>query len=279
MKVLHGDGHLSVGISKCGNDPMLQRGLDEASEALQTSRSVDSLFSEDNYDFVNSEPSLAYLRNDTQFMDLLKKAQTDKSSKEALAKDPRFFAILKARIERMQQEAGFTKDSAPPAKPKESKPAPKEPELSEEEQRILRIKNEGNEFYKKKQYSEALERYNTILEMQPNNVTVRNNVSAVLLEQGDIEGCIKYCNETVEIARSVHAKFEDVARTYLRIGNAEMKRENYEAAKEAFLSSRTESPLKGVDDKIRQCDRLIEEAKRRSYLNPEEVRFLEFHNS
>lgn len=251
---------------------MLQRGLNEASEALQTSRSVDSLFSEDNYDFVNSEPSLAYLRSDAQFMDLLKKAQTDKKSKEALAKDPRFIAILKARIERMQRDAGFTEESAaPPPKPKETKPAPKEPELSEEEQRILRIKNEGNEFYKKKQYSEALERYNTILEMQPNNVTVRNNVSAVLLEQGDIEGCIKYCNETIEIARSIHAKFEDVARTYLRIGNAEMKRENYEAAKEAFLSSRTESPLKGVDDKIRQCDKLIEEARRKSYLNPEEV--------
>ena len=50
-----------------------------------------------------------------------------------------------------------------------------------------------------------------------------------------------------------------------------MKRENYAAAKEAFLSSRTESPLKGVEDKIRQCDRLLEEAKKRAYLNPEEV--------
>lgn len=261
---------------------MLQRGLNEASESLQTSRSVDSLFSEDDYDFVNNEPSLAYLRSDTQFMDLLKRAQTDKKCKEAVAKDPRFLTILKARIERMQRDAGFTEESAPPPPkpaPKKAKPAPKEPELSEEEKKILQIKNEGNEFYKKKQYSEALERYNTILEMQPNNVTVRNNVSAVLLEQGDIEGCIKYCNETIEIARSIHAKFEDVARTYFRIGNAEMKRENYEAAKEAFLSSRTESPLKGVDDKLKQCDRMIEEARRRSYINPEEVRFLEFHNS
>ena len=261
---------------------MLQRGLNEASESLQSSRSATSIFTDNDYDFVNSDPSLAYLRSDAQFMDLLKRAQTDQHCKAALAKDPRFLTILKARIERMQREVGFTEESAPPPPkpaPKKAKPAPKEPELSEEEKKILQIKNEGNEFYKKKQYSEALEHYNTILEMQPNNVTVRNNVSAVLLEQGDVEGCIKYCNETIEIARSIHAKFEDVARTYFRIGNAEMKRENYEAAKEAFLSSRTESPLKGIDDKIRQCDRMIEEARRRSYINPEEVRFLEFHNS
>ena len=271
---------------------MLQRGLAEVEKAKETAASFANIFRVPDIDIVNSTPSLAYLRQDAEFMELLRKAETDASVKESITKDPRYTAILDARLAQIdpkfassfaqaaQPTAQPTAQPAQPASPKPAQPAqpaePPAPELSEEEKKIQALKEEGNALYKKKDFEGALAKYNAALEVDPQNVTVRNNVSAVLLEQGKLEECVAYCNETVDIARSVHAKYEDVARTYIRIGNAEMKRENYEAAKEAFLSSRTESPLKGVEDKIRQCDRLIEEAKKRAYLNPEEVfpRFL-----
>ena len=65
--------------------------------------------------------------------------------------------------------------------------------------------------------------------------------------------------------------FEDVAKTYMRMGNAELKKGNYDAALEYFTSSRTETPLKGIDDKIKQVNKLREEAQRQAYINPEEV--------
>lgn len=287
-------------MAKCGNDPMLQRGLDEVEKAKETAASFANIFRVPDIDLVNSTPSLAYLRQDAEFMELLRKAETDASVKESITKDPRYTAILYARLAQIDpkfatsfaqaaqqgaQSAAQSSQSSQPSQPSQSsQPAQQTkkkeeekkkeeavPELSEEEKKVQALKEEGNALYKKKDFDGALAKYNAALAVAPQNVTVRNNVSAVLLEQGKLEECVAYCNETVEIARSVHAKYEDVARTYIRIGNAEMKRENYEAAKEAFLSSRTESPLKGVEDKIRQCDRLLEEAKKRAYLNPEEV--------
>ena len=56
----------------------------------------------------------------------------------------------------------------------------------------------------------------------------------------------------------------------MRLGNAEMKRGNYDAALEAFISSRTEFPLKGIEDKIKQVNRLKAEDEKRKYINPEE---------
>lgn len=289
---------------------MLQRGLDEAQKARETAATFSNIFRIPDIDIVNSTPSLAYLRQDAEFMDLLRKAETDASVKESLAKDPRYTAILYARLAQIDPKfatafpptaqpaqpaqpapsaqsaqasstasAASTASPASPSQPEESKESkeskepkePKEPELTEEEKQVQALKAEGNALYKQKDLAGALAKYEEALRVDPQNVTVRNNVSAVLLEQGKLDECVAYCNETVEIARAVHAKYEDVARAYLRIGNAELKREHFDAAREAFLSSRTESPLKGVEDKIRQCDRLLEEAKKRAYLNPEEA--------
>ena len=239
---------------------MLQRGLDEVEKAKETAASFANIFRVPDIDLVNSTPSLAYLRQDAEFMELLRKAETDASVKESITKDPRYTAILYARLAQIDpkfatsfaqaaqqgaQSAAQSSQSSQPSQPsqssqpaqqtkkKEEEKKKKEeavPELSEEEKKVQALKEEGNALYKKKDFDGALAKYNAALAVAPQNVTVRNNVSAVLLEQGKLEECVAYCNETVEIARSVHAKYEDVARTYIRIGNAEMKRENYEAA-------------------------------------------------
>ena len=71
---------------------------------------------------------------------------------------------------------------------------------------------------------------------------------------------------------------ESDTQAYLRIGNAELKRGNYDAALEAYESARTEAPLKGIDEKIRNVNKLKEEQAKRAYVNPEEVRVGErFH--
>ena len=56
------------------------------------------------------------------------------------------------------------------------------------------------------------------------------------------------------------------------MGNAEMKAKHFDAALEFFTSSRTETPLKGIEDKIKEVKKLKEEADRLAYINPEEVR-------
>ena len=53
---------------------MLQRGLDEVEKAKETAASFANIFRVPDIDLVNSTPSLAYLRQDAEFMELLRKA-------------------------------------------------------------------------------------------------------------------------------------------------------------------------------------------------------------
>ena len=254
---------------------MIQRGLDEVRQK-QADSTMENQFIAGLLSVLYTNPSVSYLRNDAEFMGIMAKIQQNPKLLMNYMSDKRIMQLMELLIGGMQRDANSTNaQPAPSPEPKpepnpEPKPEPK-PELSEEEQKVLAMKTEGNELYKKKQFDQALEKYLAILEIQPNNFQVRNNVSAVYVEQGKYDECVAYCQKTIEIERDNHASFEDVAKTYMRMGNAELKNGNYDAALEYFTSSRTETPLKGIDDKIKQVNKLREEAQRQAYINPEEV--------
>ncbi len=60
---------------------------------------------------------------------------------------------------------------------------------SEERQKLQRIKDaevkkqEGNEFYKKKDFTKALELYTAAIELNPNELLYYTNMAAVFIEQ------------------------------------------------------------------------------------------------
>lgn len=78
-----------------------------------------------------------------------------------------------------------TKKEEPKPAPKkeEYKPAPAahkkaESHLPEHE----RVKNEGNDFYKSRNFEKALECYNKAIELQPSEILYYNNKAAVYIE-------------------------------------------------------------------------------------------------
>ena len=263
---------------------MIQRGLDEANQKMSEDAQGAAL-AEGFFATLYSTPSLQHLLSDPQFMQLVAQIRMNPSELFKHIQDPRVMEVFQVCIQNMQAGMNPGAQSAQPDVKPDVKPEPKpepksepksepqpEPELSEEEKKALELKNEGNALYKQKQFDAALEKYNAVLALQPTNFRVRNNVCAVYLEQGKFAECVEYGKATIEIERENHASYEDVAKTYMRMGNAEMKAKHFDAALEFFTSSRTETPLKGIEDKIKEVKKLKEEADRLAYINPEEVR-------
>ncbi|OAG02016.1 TPR-like protein [Paraphaeosphaeria sporulosa] len=68
------------------------------------------------------------------------------------------------------------------------------------------LKKQGTEFYKKRQFDEAIEKYNEAWETHK-DITYKTNLGAAKFEKGDYEGCIQACNEAVEYGREIYAEY------------------------------------------------------------------------
>ena len=202
------------GLKSCGPNDMLQRGLDEATQKRESGG--ERAFINQMISFAMTSPAVAELRNDPTFIPKLMSLQKNPQNLMSMMGDPQITAVLQAMISGMTPPEAASQpqeaESKPKPKPKEEpKPEPK-PELSEEEKKVLALREEGNTLYKKKNFDAAMEKYQAILEIQPNNISIRNNVCAVLLEQGKYDECVEKCQETITLAREIHASFEDVAK-------------------------------------------------------------------
>ncbi len=63
-------------------------------------------------------------------------------------------------------------------------------------------KNEGNEFYKKKKFPEAIAHYSSAIELNPEEVTYYSNLAAVYVELGEYDKAIEQCENAVAKARA-----------------------------------------------------------------------------
>lgn len=107
-----------------------------------------------------------------------------------------------------------------PAQPpkKEEPPKPTYDDLPENRKKALQEKDLGNEYYKKKDFENALVHYNKAIENDPTDITFYTNMAAVYFEQKEYEKCIKECEKAIEIGRENRADFKLIAKAFTRIG-------------------------------------------------------------
>ncbi|KAK7103511.1 stress-induced-phosphoprotein 1-like isoform X2 [Littorina saxatilis] len=130
-------------------------------------------------------------------------------------------------------------------------------------------KAKGNEAYKRKDFATALQHYDKAWELDPSNVTILTNKAAVFFEQGEYDKCIQECEKAVEVGRENRADFTLIAKALARIGNAYMKKEDYDNALNYFNKSLTEHRVPDIVKKASEVQSKIKEKERLSFLNPE----------
>ena len=134
---------------------------------------------------------------------------------------------------------------------------------SEERQKLQRIKDaevkkqEGNEFYKKKDFAQALELYTAAIELNPEELLYYTNMAAVYIEQKKFDQAIAQCDTAIAKAREgaydfvklAKVKKETEARAYL---NPEIAEAHKNKGIELFKSGDFPGAIKEFDEGLRR---------------------------
>ncbi|XP_052107184.1 stress-induced-phosphoprotein 1-like isoform X2 [Mytilus californianus] len=130
-------------------------------------------------------------------------------------------------------------------------------------------KQKGNEAYKKKDFATALEHYDKAIELDPTDITYRNNKSAVYFELKDYDKCIEISEEAINIGRENRADYTLIAKALARAGKACMKKEDNESALRYLNKSLSEHRNPEIQKIVQVLDKKIKENERLKYIDPE----------
>ena len=173
-----------------------------------------------------------------------------------------------SKMEEEKEEEDDEEEFVPPPQPPKKEEAPKktaDSHLPEHE----RVKNEGNEQYKKKNFEKALELYNKAIQLEPTEVLYYNNKAAAYIELKQLDAAL----ETIEIALKVAVDtqlkdFQKHAKLFARKASIFAKKGDLGASLEWYQKSLLEDMNPKVKVEMKQIEKQKKEIESKAYINP-----------
>ena len=131
----------------------------------------------------------------------------------------------------------------------------------------MKLKEEGNAFYKKRDFEKAVKKYEEAIESDPTDPTYINNRAAVRFEQGDFDKCIEDCEKSIEVGRENRSDYRIVGDKLKKLGAEKM--DNLTEAIEWYQRSLTEHREASTLNKLNGCEKKLKDKEIQAYLNPE----------
>jgi stress-induced-phosphoprotein 1 len=275
------------------NNQLLKKGLADAEQARAQdfTSGLGNVFGPDMFSKMAQNPRLAPFLAQPDLMEKLLDCQKDPKNMNKYMNDQRMMQVMiglmgiDAQVATNDEELERAKEKAnedlerrreeEAAKKKVPEPEP-EPEISQDEldqkqkrEKSDAEKNLGNQFYKKRQFEQALSHYDAAWELDSTNVAVLTNKAAVLFEMERFEECIKVCETAVDTGREIRADFKLIGRALGRIGSAYQKLEDFDNAIKFFNKSLAEHRTADILTKLRETEQIKEQKAKLAYINPE----------
>ena len=272
-----------AGLAIAPTDAGLQSGLAEVQKVKESAEAGPpggGLFGPQMIAKLAGHPKFGPKLGDPAFMRKLQMAQ---SNPQLLMSDPEMMEVLQVILGGMGGGEGEGEDAGdnnftPPPQRSSAPPKKAEPVLSEEEQKVKDVrdksvaaKDQGNAFYKNKQFAEALAAYDEALQADPTNLMVINNKAAVYIEMNQADTAIEISTQIFEKAKDVGVKlsYEDKAKIYQRIAAAHLKKNDTAAAIKAYGNAQMEAHDKAIERKVKNLELELKKQEKLSYINPE----------
>ena len=134
----------------------------------------------------------------------------------------------------------------------------------------LEEKQKGNEAYKKKDFTTAHLHYDKAIELDPTDITFRNNKAAVYFEQKDYDKCIEVSEEAITIGRENRADYTLIAKALARAGKAYLKKEDNDNALRYLHKSLSEHRTTETQKLCDEVDQRMKEKERLTYTSGNE---------
>lgn len=132
----------------------------------------------------------------------------------------------------------------------------------------VKVKEAGNEAYKGKNFTQAMDLYKQAQELDPEDITYSLNIAAVHMEEGRHDEAVSVCLAAVEKGREVRAPYSSIGKAYLRAGNAHYKAGRLEQAVDCYESSLLEHRTEEATKKAKECKAEIKKRAEQAYLDP-----------
>jgi len=251
---------------------------------------------------IAANPKTSKFLSDPVFMNKLQNMRNNSGGgmSQEMFSDPRFLQVMSVLLgvdmsfnptddaegaarkfqEENEEDVHMTDAPAPPrpssTKKEEPKRAPEsEPEPVDEEAEAAKKakveadqeKAKGTEFYKKKQFDQAIEHYSKAWELHK-DITYLTNLGAAHFEKGDYPAAIEACTKAVEHGREVFADFKLIAKAYGRIGSSYEKQNDLANAVEYYNRSLTEHRTPEILAKLRAAEKAKIVSERNAYIDP-----------
>lgn len=270
------------------SNAQMQKGLETAKAAMNAPppREFPNPFSgPDVMGRLQKDPRTASLLNDPSFCAKIADLRANPQNVTKYLQDPGMMDVLSVLLnfnlneaqpgapeaaQRPSAEAGVKKEKEPEIK----KPAPADsvkPGLSAEEEESLKLKEQGTEAYKRRDFLKALELYESAFKLSPQNASLLLNQSAVHFEAGNYEKAIEKANESVDCARCADkpSDYTFYGKAYARVANALVKLDRLEEAVRFYNKSLTEHRNADTLTRLRETEKLIMERAKAAIYNPE----------
>lgn len=131
-------------------------------------------------------------------------------------------------------------------------------------------KAEGNTFYKQRKFDDAIAKYNAAWELHK-DITFLNNRAAAEFEKGDYDAAIATCELAVDEGRSMRADYKVIAKSFARLGNTYLKKDDLESAAKFFDKSLTEHRTPDVLTKLRSTQKEIKTREALLYVDADKA--------
>jgi stress-induced-phosphoprotein 1 len=246
------------GLEKFPNDAGIIKGLAEAKKEKEqggprtaTSSGGGGPFGPEILAQMAMDPKLRPFLNDPEIMTKLKLVQSNPQLISQFMMEPKFRDMMEIMMGgRDDQDEGGGAPSPKKQEPKKEEPpveedwsllSPVERKKKETQKAATDKKNEGNEFYKAKQFDQAIEAYDAAIAIDPTNMTFLNNKAAVFFAQKKYQECIDECLAAVQVGKDNMGPFEDRAKAYTRAAKGYQKLKNLDKAIEMCQAAQLES--------------------------------------
>lgn len=249
------------------------------------------LFGPELWKKLEDNPETAALLKDPSFKTILDQLRADPSSLSNHISDPRVLKLFTVMSKQTNAAMSSGADAptvtvvdddddadgeavkdmrtemppAPPVAPVE-KAEPATPA-----ERALAEKDRGTAAYKRRDFETAIAAYTQAMELDPDNMSFLTNRAAAKLESNDIDGCIADCEQAIKdnTERHLRTDFKIIARAYGRMGNAYMKKEDYDQAIKCFEKSLVEFSDRKIKTSLKDAERIKKKKEEEAYINPE----------
>mmetsp|Transcript_18879 Transcript_18879/g.39281 ORF Transcript_18879/g.39281 Transcript_18879/m.39281 type:complete len:572 (+) Transcript_18879:36-1751(+) len=286
------------GLSACPGDKTLEDGLKAVKDAIANPRPAGgmaggaanpmaNLFGQGLIDKIGGDPKMKEYLSDPSFMAKIKTLQSNPNALQGMLGDPRIMEVLSMALGGNVSFGGpGGNDDPPPAAPAPKKEPEPEPEpveedtswMNEEElakhnnkKESVKRKNEGNDHYKKKEFQQAIAKYDEAIGLDGTNMTFINNKAAVYFSMKEYDSCIQTCKDALEIGKANFAPFEDRAKSLTRMGKCYQKKGDLSEAIESFKAAQLEHHSKDTQRLLKNLELEKKKADKLKYQDPEKA--------